>query len=94
MIERKRILSLGYYDRAASFTGSDKNKNFKVEKIMIEQLEDGNTEPTKIKMLQATVWPGPFCFDKTDDDKKISQTAAFSEDGLIDLVNWMNSIEF
>ena len=26
MIERKRLLSLGYYKKAPSFTGSDKNK--------------------------------------------------------------------
>ena len=85
MIDRKRLLSLGYYAKAASFTGSDGHKNFKVEKFVDEATEE--------KMVKATIWPGPLCFDKTEDEKKQTQSAAFSEEGLMDLVNWMNATE-
>lgn len=83
MIERKRLLSLGYYAKAPSFTGSDGNKNYKIEKFEDEESSE--------KMLKATVWPGPLCLDKTDDEKKQYLTASFSEDGLADLVTWMNN---
>ena len=82
MIERKRLLSMGYYAKKAVFTGSDGNKNYRVEQYIPEESED--------KLLKATVWPGPFCFDKTPDDKKQANTAPFSEEGLLQLVDWMN----
>ena len=84
MIERKRLLSLGYYAKAPSFTGSDKNKNYKLEKVVDE--ESGE------KSLKATVWPGPFCLDKTDDALKQYNTASFSEEGIQELTDWMNSV--
>lgn len=85
MIERKRLLSMGYYKKGATFTGSDKNKNYKVEKFKPEESED--------VIFKATVWPGPLCLDKTDDNLKVVNTAEFSEEGLLELVDWMNSVD-
>lgn len=85
MIERKRLLSIGYYKKAPSFTGSDKNKCYKIEKFV----EEGVEEP----VFKATIWPGPYSSENTDDELKQSKTAPFNEDGLQELVDWMNSLE-
>ena len=77
MIERKRLLSIGYYKKAPSFTGSDKNKCYKIEKFV----EEGAEEP----VFKATIWPGPYSFENTDDELKQSKTAPFNEDGLQEL---------
>ncbi len=99
MIERKRLLSMGYYNKAASFTGSDGNKHYRIEKYMedhtTETVNDAGetlTETEQIKKLKATIWPGPFSFENTDDDKKQSKVEEFSEEGLQALVDWMNSL--
>lgn len=83
MIERKRLLSIGYYKKAPSFTGSDKNKCYKIEKF----LEEGSEEP----VFKATMWPGPYSSENTPDELKISNTAPFTEEGLQELVDWMNA---
>lgn len=85
MIKRERLLSLGYYAKAASFTGSDGNKCYKVEKVVDE--ESGE------KSLKATVWPGPFSSENTPEEKKQSSLADFSEEGIVSLCEWMNSID-
>ena len=85
MIERKRLLSLGYYKKAPSFTGSDKNKCYKIETI--------HPEDTDTDMFQATIWPGPFSSENTPDEKKQINTAEFTEEGLQELVDWMNNLE-
>jgi hypothetical protein len=85
MIDRGRLLSLGYYKKAASFTGSDKNKCYKIERF---REEDSETD-----MFKATIWPGPFSSDNTPDEQKQSRLAEFSEDGLNELVEWMNALE-
>lgn len=88
MVERTALLALNFYKKAA-FTGSDGNKRYRVEKIEIATDTEGETE---VK-LQATIWPGPFAFAKTEDEKKRRQTASFSEDGLQELVDWINATE-
>ena len=85
MIERKRLLSLGYYKKAPSFTGSDNDKCYKIEKYQ----EEGSEEV----LFKATLWHGPYSFENTPDDQKLIQTAPFTEDGLETLVIWMNESE-
>ena len=85
MIDRGRLLSLGYYKKAASFTGSDKNKRYRIEKFREEESE--------VDQLKATIWPGPFSFENTPDESKQSKLAEFSEDGLLELVSWMNKTD-
>ncbi|MCR4567136.1 MAG: hypothetical protein K5769_03730 [Pseudobutyrivibrio sp.] len=86
MIDRDRLLSIGYYKKAPSFTGSDKNKHYKIERF---KPEDADAD-----QFMATIWPGPFSSENTPDEKKQSRLAEFSEEGLQELVDWMNQIEF
>ena len=85
MIERKRLLSLGYYKKAPSFTGSDGNKCYKIEKYQ----EEDSEEP----LFKATIWPGPYSSENTPDEQKQCKTASFTEEGLEELVAWMNSLD-
>ncbi|MCR5416532.1 MAG: hypothetical protein K6E79_07040 [Pseudobutyrivibrio sp.] len=88
MIDRSRLLSLGYYAKAPSFTGSDHNKYYKIEKVLIK-----NPDETEDKKLQATIWPGPFSSENTPEEKKLSRIEDFTEEGLQALVDWMNSTD-
>ncbi len=89
MIHRKELLSLNFY-KSKPFTGSDGNLRYRVEKVEVPNdaaAEEGTTQT----MLRATIWSGPFAFAKTPDEKKTHHTAAFSEEGLQELVDWMNA---
>ena len=83
MIERKRLLPIGYYKKAPSFTGSDGNKCFKIEKYQ----EEGAEEP----LFKASLWKGPFSSENTPDDQKLIMTAPFTEEGMDTIVEWMNN---
>ena len=86
MIDRGRLLSLGYYKKAPSFTGSDGNKCYKIERFR----EDDSDED----QFKASIWPGPFSSENTPDEKKQVRLAPFTEEGLVELVEWMNNINF
>mgnify|MGYP006916256628 CR=1 FL=1 len=85
MIERSRLLSLGYYKKAPSFTGSDNKKCYKIERIHDEEADEDR--------FKATIWPGPYSSENTPEEDKQSNTASFTEEGLQTLVDWMNSLE-
>ena len=42
-----------------------------------------------LKHLKATIWPEPFCFEKTADEKKESKEFAYSDEGLLALHQWL-----
>lgn len=83
MIKRKDLLTLNFYE-SSPFTGSDGTMRYRVEKLSEE------TSDADAPLLQATIWPGPYAFAKTEEEKKTHHTAPFSEDGLQELAEWMN----
>ena len=85
MIERSRLLSLGYYKKAPSFTGSDGKKCYKIEKFQEEDSEE--------VLFKASLWEGPFSSDNTPEEKMAIKKAPFTEEGLLELVDWMNGYE-
>lgn len=85
MIERKRLLPIGYYKKAPSFTGSDGNKCYKIEKFQ----EEGAEEP----VFRASLWHGPYSSENTPDENKLIKTAPFTEEGIQSLVGWMNETD-
>ena len=96
MIERKRLLALAFYNKE-HFSGSDSERNlrYRIEKVVPKLPEDApeDAEPEE-PYFQATIWPEPYSFEKTDDEKKITHREDFSEEGLCAIVDWMNEHSF
>lgn len=98
MIQRKDLLALNFYKKLP-FHGSDGNKRYRVEKCIEKITETVHNEETgedeekvleEIPHLKATVWPGPYNFDTTSEDKKRTHLEEFSEAGMEAIVNWIN----
>lgn len=81
MVSRKDVLDLSYYAKNVPFSGSDCGKRYRIEKIKIDEKE----------LLQATVWPEPYSFEATAEEKKKTQTAPFSEEGMCLLLDYINA---
>ncbi|MDK2807573.1 MAG: hypothetical protein PWP24_306 [Clostridiales bacterium] len=64
------------------YTGSKKGMRYRLERI-------GEKPDFQIKV---SVWPEPFCFDKTEETKITSQIFSFDEDGKNQIVDWLNEI--
>lgn len=79
MIQREDILSMDYLKKT-EFTGCHQGMRYRLEGI---STEEG-------KQLKVTVWPEPFNFLKTPEEKKQSAEFAFAEEGVMEAVDWMN----
>lgn len=79
-IIKKDILPLSFINKSP-FTGSKGKIRYKL--WMFE--EDGG------KKIKAVWWPGPFCFDKTPDEEKTEAVFPFSEDGILEIISWLNA---
>lgn len=70
------------YLKKTTFTGSERKMNFLLRKAAGEE-----GEPDRI---QAVVWPGPFIFSLTEEEKKTYQTFPFSTEGIHEAEAWLN----
>lgn len=80
MIRREDILSLEFLKKT-EYTGSHGGMRYRLEGVAAE---DGRT-------LRATIWPEPFAYAATPDEQKQSEEFAFSEEGILAAVDWMNT---
>lgn len=76
MIEIKAIMSLVFLKKER-FTGSFKGMQYRLEKNGDE--------------IKATIFPGPYNFDNTPDEKKETAQFSFDDAGLDAAIAWLNS---
>ena len=81
MLTYDDALNLNYYKKT-TFTGWSKPIRFLIKK---DTLEDETT------IFHAWVWPEPYIFELTDDNLKVDFTAPFTEEGKMQVVDWINS---
>ena len=75
MTNRKDLLQLSFY-KLSPFFGSDGDTRYKIEK-----------EGDHFKL---TTWPGPYSFDNTDESLMHYETFEFTDDGLQQIVDYLN----
>ncbi|MCI8992127.1 MAG: GNAT family acetyltransferase [Eubacterium sp.] len=80
MIKRNELLTLNFYKKEP-FTGSYHGMRYRIEKME----EDGSV------FLLAATYPQPFCFTATDNSLKTFEKFDFSEQGLCDAADWLNT---
>lgn len=79
MIDLTGMISIPFLKKTI-FTGSHRGMNFLIRK---QSGDEGDS-------LQAAVWPGPYIFSLTEEEKKTFHDFAFSQEGLKDAVAWLN----
>lgn len=80
-IERSDLLPLSFLDMSP-YTGSKRGIRFRIEK---QTSEDGE------KSLLCSCWRGPFAYGHTDSSEMTRRSFAFSEEGLSEIVSWLNT---
>lgn len=86
MIRREDILSMEYLKKT-QYTGSHQGMRYRLEQITAQE-----SEGPQEKKLKVTVWPEPFCYLATPDEKKKDREFPFSEEGVEEAVEWMNAL--
>lgn len=84
MVQRKDLLHLSFYEKSP-YLGSDGPLRYRIEKS-----EEGEGDDKK-KVMKVTVWPGPFSYDKTPEEKMSSKNFEFSEEALDDICEWISA---
>ncbi len=87
MILRDDILSMEFLKKS-EYTGCHQGMRYRLEGI--EEKTEQETEKKAEKKLLVTIWPEPYNFFKTPEEKKEKALFNFSEEGVLQGINWMN----
>lgn len=80
MNSRKSLYDVNsYYNKKAVLKASYEGMRYQIQEV--ERKEE--------KRLLVTVWPEPFGFDKTPDEKKEQQDFSYDEEGLDTAYEWL-----
>ena len=80
MINSKDIASIPFLKKSP-YTGSYQGMRYRIQKEEIEE---------KLH-LKVFAWKEPFAFDKTPEEEKISEIFDFSDDGLKNILEWLET---
>lgn len=81
MLKRIQLFPLNFYKKE-KFNGSIGKMNFRLEKSERASGEEKET------ILLGTVWEGPYCYDATPEEKKVTREFAFAEEGICEALEW------
>ncbi|MBP3489447.1 MAG: GNAT family acetyltransferase [Roseburia sp.] len=97
MITNDDILNMNFYKKE-KFTGSYQGMRYLIKKDAIPAAPSDSAgadappadAPAMTDVFLVTIWPGPYNFASTDDDKKTSATFPFTPEGKEAVVAWLN----
>ncbi len=82
MNQRKSLYDIkSFYNKKAVLKASFQGMRYQVQQY--QEAEDGDA------VLRATVWPEPFCFEKTPQEEKKTEDFPYSEEGLDQVYGWL-----
>ncbi|MBQ4564312.1 MAG: hypothetical protein IJA58_07510 [Lachnospiraceae bacterium] len=79
MIDKQTMMPFNFLSYGGVITGQQRGMRYRLMRV-------GEKPDFK---LCATVWPGPFAFDATPDEKKTGEAFPYSETGREEAIDWM-----
>ena len=86
MITSEDILNMNFYKKE-KFTGSYQGMRYLIQKDPAPSPEDAEKS---VDLFRVYIWPGPYNFETTEDEKKTSVTFPFTPEGKQQVVDWLN----
>lgn len=90
-IDPKDLYTIHYYEYGEAYFGSCCGYAYRIAREPLRDVHFTPPEKRDPAVLKFTVWPGPYCFARTPEDKKSSREFAFSAEGLAEGARWLNA---
>jgi len=90
-IEKNVFFNLKHYEYGEAFFGSYKGMRYRLAREPLENvvfIPVDQRDPSA--RLKATVWPEPYSYHDTEEEKKVSELFEITEEGFEEAVRWIN----
>ena len=95
MITNEDILNMNFYKKE-KFTGSYRGMRYLIRKASVpeEDAESGadeSGEAPQRDVFSVTIWRGPYNYDTTPEEEKMTYCFPFTPEGKQQVVDWLNA---
>ena len=90
MLTYDEVLNLNYYKKT-TYTGWMDGMRFLIKREQPTAVDpETNEGKTEDPVFHVWIWPGPYIFDLTPAEQKLTARFPFSEEGKHQAVDWIN----
>ena len=79
MLDKEKMMPFNFLSYGGVITGQQRGMRYRLKRV---------GEKPDLKLC-ATVWPGPFGFDATPEEKKTDEDFPYSPEGRVAAIEWM-----
>ena len=85
IFQRKDLFTLNYYKKQP-YTASSNGMRLRLTR----EAEKDEDDKIKREFFKLAIWPEPFAYAKTDDALKSFYEFPYSEEGIVQIIDWLN----
>ena len=89
-IENKDSYGITWYEHAQPYLGSHRGMRFRIARNPMEDVSLKSADAKGEAVFEVIIWPEPYSFENTSDDKKTTATFPFDMDGKEQMIAWLN----
>lgn len=81
---------LTWYEHAQPYLGSFRGMRYRIARNPMEDVALTPADKKGDAEFEIIIWPEPFCFEETQEDKKTTAYFPFTEEGKAQMIDWLN----
>lgn len=89
-ILNKDSYGLTWYEHAQPYFGSYRGMRYRIARSPMEDVFLTPPDQKGEAEFEVIIWPEPFCFEATEDEKKTTKTFPFTVEGKEQMIDWLN----
>lgn len=90
-IENKDSYGITWYEHAQPYFGSHRGMRFRIARSPMEDVALKPADKKGDAQFEIIIWPEPFSFDNTPEEKKTTATFPFDMEGKVQMIEWLNT---
>lgn len=89
-ILNKDSYGLTWYEHAQPYFGSHRGMRYRIARDPMDDVALAPPDKKGEAAFEIIIWPEPFSFDATEDDKKTKKNFPFTIEGKEEMIAWLN----
>ncbi len=81
VVKTEDLYLLSHYEYGEAFYGSVGGMNYRMNRNPMKHVKFAPLEEKMNATLIVYIWPGPYCFAKTDPEKMVTKEFPYSDEG-------------
>lgn len=89
-ILQRELFPISHYEYGEAYYGSYRGMRYRIAREPLENVHFTPVDKRGPGVLRVIIWPEPYCFEKTPEEKKVAKDFEFSQEGLNGIGAYLN----